>query len=126
MQVKTMRRRIDQLGQNAALDRFVEPLRQTVHAVLRDRRVKDALHGVWLGHPLHPALSDLPIGMWTSAGLLDLTGTNPRTAAAFVLGRLEALLLLRRPPRPGWPTGRSCTPTSNGSGWCMRRPTPPP
>ena len=83
MQVKTMRRRIDQLGQNAALDRFVEPLRQTVHAVLRDRRVKDALHGVWLGHPLHPALSDLPIGMWTSAGLLDLTGTNPRTAAAF-------------------------------------------
>jgi len=84
MQVKTMRRRIDQLGQNAALDRFVEPLRQTVHAVLRDRRVKDALHGVWLGHPLHPALSDLPIGMWTSAGLLDLTGTNPRTAAAFV------------------------------------------
>ena len=84
MQVKTMRRRIDQLGENPALDRFVMPLRQAVHAALRDQRVKDALHGVWLGHPLHPALSDLPIVMWTSASLLDLTGTNPRTATAFV------------------------------------------
>ncbi|HEX5496066.1 MAG TPA: Rieske (2Fe-2S) protein [Mycobacteriales bacterium] len=80
----TLRRRIDQLGQNTALDRFVEPLRRAVHGALRDQRLADALHGVWLGHPLHPALTDLPIGAWTSAGLLDATGTNPRTAAALV------------------------------------------
>lgn len=84
MQVSTFRQRIDQLGQNAALDRFVVPLRRAVRGALRDQRIKDALHGVWLGHPLHPALSDLPIGAWTSASLLDVTGTNPRTATALV------------------------------------------
>lgn len=33
---------------------------------------KDFLHGVWLGHPLHPVLTDIPIGAWTVAVALDL------------------------------------------------------
>lgn len=33
---------------------------------------KNALHGVWLGHPLHPALTDVPVGSWTVAAALDL------------------------------------------------------
>ena len=36
--------------------------------------VKDALSGTWLGHPLHPVLTDLAIGSWTSSALLDLIG----------------------------------------------------
>jgi len=35
-------------------------------------RVKDALNGVWLGHPLHPALVDIPLGAWTASFILDL------------------------------------------------------
>ncbi len=35
---------------------------------------KNLLNGPWLGHPLHPALTDLPIGAWTGAALLDLAG----------------------------------------------------
>ncbi len=35
------------------------------------RRVKNALHGTWLGHPLHPALTDVPLGSWTAALVLD-------------------------------------------------------
>ncbi len=35
------------------------------------RRVKNALHGTWLGHPLHPALTDVPLGAWTAALVLD-------------------------------------------------------
>ena len=35
------------------------------------RRVQDLLHGVWLGHPLHPALVTVPIGAWSAALLLD-------------------------------------------------------
>ena len=35
------------------------------------REVKDLLHGVWLGHPLHAAVTDVPIGAWTTAFLLD-------------------------------------------------------
>jgi nitrite reductase/ring-hydroxylating ferredoxin subunit/uncharacterized membrane protein len=34
-------------------------------------KIKNFLHGTWLGHPLHPALTDVPIGAWTSAAVLD-------------------------------------------------------
>ncbi len=34
--------------------------------------VKNALHGVWLGHPLHSAITDVPLGSWTAAFVLDL------------------------------------------------------
>ncbi len=34
--------------------------------------VKNALHGVWLGHPLHAAITDVPIGSWTAALVLDI------------------------------------------------------
>jgi nitrite reductase/ring-hydroxylating ferredoxin subunit len=39
-------------------------------------RVKDVLHGRWLGHALHPVLTDLPIGFWTAAFVLDLAGAR--------------------------------------------------
>ena len=44
----------------------------------QDNPVLELMHGGrWLGHPLHPALSDLPIGFWTGSMLLDLTGGDP-------------------------------------------------
>src|SRR5438270_8364272 len=36
------------------------------------RQIKNFLHGVWLGHPLHPVLTDLPLGAWTTTMVLDL------------------------------------------------------
>jgi nitrite reductase/ring-hydroxylating ferredoxin subunit/uncharacterized membrane protein len=51
---------------------------RAVHgAVVRDerrRRVADALHGTWLGHPLHPVLTDVTIGSWVLGGAFDLVG----------------------------------------------------
>jgi nitrite reductase/ring-hydroxylating ferredoxin subunit/uncharacterized membrane protein len=44
--------------------------------------VKDALSGTWLGHALHPVLTDLPIGSWTSAVLLDWLGGEGSEQAA--------------------------------------------
>jgi nitrite reductase/ring-hydroxylating ferredoxin subunit/uncharacterized membrane protein len=38
------------------------------------RPIKDLLHGTWLGHPLHSALTDVPIGSLTIAVILDLIG----------------------------------------------------
>jgi len=35
------------------------------------RAVADALHGTWFGHPLHPALTDIPIGAWVLAAGFD-------------------------------------------------------
>jgi nitrite reductase/ring-hydroxylating ferredoxin subunit/uncharacterized membrane protein len=35
--------------------------------------LKTFLHGTWLGHPLHPVLTDIPLGAWTIAILFDLS-----------------------------------------------------
>jgi len=35
------------------------------------RAIADLLHGTWFGHPLHPALTDIPIGAWTLAAGFD-------------------------------------------------------
>jgi nitrite reductase/ring-hydroxylating ferredoxin subunit/uncharacterized membrane protein len=39
---------------------------------LRGKPIQNALHGVWLGHSLHPALVGIPIGAWTTAFVLDI------------------------------------------------------
>lgn len=36
------------------------------------QELADCLHGKWLGHPLHPAITDLPVGAWTTAAVLDV------------------------------------------------------
>ena len=50
------------------------------------RMVKDLLNGVWLGHPLHPVITDVPIGAWTISELLDFAsaarGDDPGLDAA--------------------------------------------
>src|SRR5579884_939207 len=56
--------------------------------------VKDALSGTWLGHALHPVLTDVVIGTWLSALLLDLVGGEDAEAGAdrlVGLGLLAAL-----------------------------------
>jgi nitrite reductase/ring-hydroxylating ferredoxin subunit/uncharacterized membrane protein len=48
--------------------------------------VRDFLHGTWLGHPLHPVLTDVPIGSWTAALFLDAVGARRGASAAVGLG----------------------------------------
>lgn len=53
------------------------------------RRAKDALHGVWLGHPLHPVFTDVPLGAWTTALAMDAAADGDpgmRRAATFAMG----------------------------------------
>jgi len=58
-------------------------------------RVRDELRGRSLGHPVHSVLTDLPVGLWTSALALDLTRPAGHAAAA---RRLVGLGLLAAPP----------------------------
>src|SRR3989441_7428768 len=37
------------------------------------RALKTFVNGTWLGHPLHPVLTDIPVGAWTIAILFDLS-----------------------------------------------------
>jgi nitrite reductase/ring-hydroxylating ferredoxin subunit/uncharacterized membrane protein len=73
---------VSYLERAKGLDRLTEP-GQRLARLLRPGRVRDVLHGVWLGHPLHPMLAQAPIGTWLSASLLDAwPGGQPGTAAA--------------------------------------------
>jgi nitrite reductase/ring-hydroxylating ferredoxin subunit/uncharacterized membrane protein len=77
-----------------AIDRVATPLSNAVRGTYEaagpfGRQAKNALHGVWLGHPLHPVFTDLPLGAWTTALALDVAaGDDPgmRRAATFAMG----------------------------------------
>ncbi|HLY26117.1 MAG TPA: Rieske 2Fe-2S domain-containing protein [Aggregatilineales bacterium] len=41
-----------------------------------NRKLKDMLNGTWLGHSIHPLLTDIPLGAWSGTMLLDLVSLN--------------------------------------------------
>src|SRR3984893_9470400 len=70
---------ISRLEQNSRLDGVVSA-GQRVARFIRPGKVRDVLHGVWLGHPLHPMLIQATIGTWLSASILDFTGGDQKAA----------------------------------------------
>jgi nitrite reductase/ring-hydroxylating ferredoxin subunit/uncharacterized membrane protein len=76
---------LDRLESLSVLDPVVAPLRKTVNAVVRPQAVSDALHGTWLGHPLHPVLVQVPIGAFASAAVVDLLAGKDGEDAADLL-----------------------------------------
>jgi len=68
------------------LDPLAEGLQHRVGRALKGggpAAAKAVLNGRWLGHPLHPLLTDLPIGAWTAASVLDLAaGSDAELARA--------------------------------------------
>jgi len=67
---------VDRIGKVKALDRIAAPIANAYSQAVKPGRVKDLLSGTWLGHALHPVLTDVVIGSWTSAFLLDLLGES--------------------------------------------------
>jgi uncharacterized membrane protein len=65
-----------------ALDGLGRAAGRTVRGLIPDGAPKDVLSGAWLGHALHPIMSDIPIGAWTSSVLLDWTGGRDSRSAA--------------------------------------------
>jgi nitrite reductase/ring-hydroxylating ferredoxin subunit len=83
---------IDRLANTQALDKVAAPARDLVHKLLRRQDVKDALHGVWMGHPLHPVLAQLSLGSFVSAGVLDVAPRTRRPATVLIaLGLVSAV-----------------------------------
>ncbi|MBV9412865.1 MAG: Rieske 2Fe-2S domain-containing protein [Acidimicrobiia bacterium] len=75
----------EKLGKNESLDGLAEPGASAVKKVIGRGAVKDLLSGTWLGHPLHPLLTDIPIGAFTGATVLDLIGGRRAEAGADAL-----------------------------------------
>src|SRR4051812_36562955 len=83
---------VDRLENASPLDPVVKAVRGIVNAALRPQALRDALHGVWLGHPLHPVLTDVPIGMWSAAAVTDLLpGGGPASATLIATGCAAAV-----------------------------------
>ena len=80
---------ISRLEQNSRLDRVVAA-GQRAARLIRPGPVRDVLHGVQLGHPLHPMLIQAPVGAWLSAGILDFTGGDEKTVRRLVAVGLTA------------------------------------
>ena len=89
-----VRTALDRVESDERIDPLVKKL-ATVAAPLASGRPADVLQGRWLGHALHPLLTDLPLGCWTSANLLDLVGGRGARRSA---QRLVGLGLLAVPP----------------------------
>lgn len=83
-------------GLTGAISRqeWMKPAEETVQKALNQafqgipggRQIEDALHGTWVGHPLHVILTDIPLGAWSAAMVFDtlelVTGRRDwRTAA---------------------------------------------
>lgn len=69
----------DRIERLEALDPVAEKLSQATAVMYSNRRVKDLASGTPIGHPVHPLLVTVPIGLWSAASLLDLL-RQPRAA----------------------------------------------
>jgi len=67
------------------LDAVATPLGKVISRLVQPTTVRNLLSGTWLGHAVHPVLTDLPIGAWSMATLLDLAGGEDAQPAADLL-----------------------------------------
>jgi nitrite reductase/ring-hydroxylating ferredoxin subunit/uncharacterized membrane protein len=66
------------------MDRPILGLAKAVRARIRPGLLRDVLHGVPTGKPLHPPLAGVTLGCWMSAALLDLAKADPRAVRVLV------------------------------------------
>jgi nitrite reductase/ring-hydroxylating ferredoxin subunit/uncharacterized membrane protein len=64
------------VDQQSWLDAVGDPLQRYIRSLFKNmgetgRQAKNVLNGTWLGHPVHPAMTDVPIGAWTCTLVFD-------------------------------------------------------
>ncbi|MDJ0358371.1 Rieske 2Fe-2S domain-containing protein [Paenarthrobacter sp. PH39-S1] len=82
---------VERLEDAKQLDPLAGVVRGLVKKAVRPRWLRDVLHGVPLGHPLHPLMVQVPLGAWISAAVLDcLPGAEKQAAVLVGLGLATA------------------------------------
>lgn len=61
-----------QIERARVLQRVDDAVLAPLARALDDPQLTSLLSGTWYGHPIHPPLTDVPIGAWTNAAVLDL------------------------------------------------------
>jgi nitrite reductase/ring-hydroxylating ferredoxin subunit/uncharacterized membrane protein len=86
---------VERIERIDALDALSAPVARAVAAVIPNgSAIKEFLSGTPLGEPAHPPLTDVVIGSWTSAVVLDLIGGPEAEAAADTLVGVGCLAAL--------------------------------
>jgi nitrite reductase/ring-hydroxylating ferredoxin subunit/uncharacterized membrane protein len=67
---------LDLINRQDWLDPVASQLQQGVHQLYQSgggkgQAIKNALHGTWLGHPVHAVITDVPVGAWTAGVVCD-------------------------------------------------------
>jgi nitrite reductase/ring-hydroxylating ferredoxin subunit/uncharacterized membrane protein len=70
---------------------WAKPLGDSAQELLKaafegTRPLKDLLNGTWLGHPVHPVVTDVPVGAMTVAAVLDVAGQDTAADIAVLTG----------------------------------------
>lgn len=66
------------------LDPVAKKVRKVVKRTIRPQWARDILHGVPIGHPVHPLAVQVPLGSWISAAVLDTLPGNDRAATLLI------------------------------------------
>lgn len=85
------------LGKLSASSPWLDPLADTLKKAFSPilgengpQPVKDLLYGTWVGHPLHPFLTDVTLGAMTTSMALDALGEENGADMALKLGVLSS------------------------------------
>lgn len=91
----SLSRVIDPIEHSASADTLVEHFRPKIGRILPSDSARTRwLQGSWLGHPLHPMLTDVVIGCWTTAWLIDVSGSKRHEPVADAMVGLGVLAVL--------------------------------
>ncbi|WP_232234546.1 Rieske 2Fe-2S domain-containing protein [Actinoplanes sp. N902-109] len=74
---------ISRLEKASALDALSDRIQGAVQSAT-PRRLRDVLHGTWVGHPLHPVLVQVPVGAFISASVLDALPGQSKAATTLI------------------------------------------
>jgi nitrite reductase/ring-hydroxylating ferredoxin subunit len=89
--IMKLRGLLDRIERVEVLDRPAGVVQRLVTTVVRGR-ARDALGGVWLGHPVHPAIVMLPLGSWLGGTVLEALRVKGRGSTVLIgLGSAGAL-----------------------------------
>ncbi|MCY1673370.1 Rieske 2Fe-2S domain-containing protein [Pseudarthrobacter sp. SL88] len=74
------------------LDPVAKSVRKAVKKIIPPGWMRDVLHGVPVGHPVHPLAVQVPMGAWISAAVLDaVPGTEQAAKILVGVGALSAV-----------------------------------
>jgi nitrite reductase/ring-hydroxylating ferredoxin subunit/uncharacterized membrane protein len=82
----TIEQEVRKLGRVKRLDPLADKVDLVVRPLLGSTRIKNALSGTWLGHRLHPALTDVAIGSLAGATIIDIVAPRNGAVARRLLG----------------------------------------